>query len=131
MGASQASTDALLAAHRRITAGPRPPAVYPCDIVERAEEERENRREQDEKRRRFRGIPEEKEVELDPYDQQVRDEDEAEHRRRVAWVDALSADELATIQRQPVGWGGPGPARRADCLRGSDLSGELTKGARR
>ncbi|MFF5826043.1 hypothetical protein ACFY8Q_31610 [[Kitasatospora] papulosa] len=105
-GASPATTDALLAAYWRITAGPRPPAVYPCGVVDRAEEEREDRREQDEKRRRFRGIPEEKEVELDPYDQQLRDEEEAEHRRRVAWVDGLSADELAALQRQPVAGAG-------------------------
>ncbi|WLQ69344.1 helix-turn-helix domain-containing protein [Streptomyces glycanivorans] len=106
LGASPAATDALLAAHRRITAGPRPPAVYPCDVVDRAEEEREDRREQEEKRRRFRGIPEEKEVELDPYDQQLREEEEAEHRRRVAWVDGLSADELAALQRQSVAGAG-------------------------
>ncbi|WP_141720821.1 hypothetical protein [Streptomyces sp. Ncost-T10-10d] len=99
-GASRATADALLAAHRRIVAEPRPPAVYPCAVAE----EYEKRCEQDEKRRRFRGILEE--VELDPYDEQLRDEEEAEHRRMVAWVDGLSADELVALQRQPVAGAG-------------------------
>ncbi|MYR70871.1 predicted aconitase subunit 1, partial [Streptomyces sp. OspMP-M45] len=96
-GTSQSTTDALLAAHWRITAEPLPPAGYPCAVAERAEEERQDRREQDEKKRRFRGLPEK--VELDWYEQQLRDEEEAEHRRRVAWVEGLSADELAALQR--------------------------------
>ncbi|AWI27340.1 hypothetical protein [Streptomyces tirandamycinicus] len=101
-GASEETTTALLAARRRILAGPRPPAVYPCDIAERAEE----RRQQDEAARHWLAEPE-----LDWYDQQLRDEEEAEHRRDVAWVDQLTDDELKALQQQAADSAKPGDLR--------------------
>ncbi|MFZ4283047.1 hypothetical protein [Streptomyces rhizosphaericola] len=87
----------MLAAYRRIHAVPEPPAVYPCDIVERAENEREALHAQEEARRRYRGIA--PEPELDWYDQQLRDEEEAKRRRLEMWVDSLSDEELAALNQ--------------------------------
>ncbi|MEV7907578.1 hypothetical protein [Streptomyces anulatus] len=87
----------MLAAYRRIHAKHEPPAVYPCDIVERAENQREALHAQEEARRRYRGI--EPEPELDWYDQQLRDEEEAKQRRLEMWVDSLSDEELAALNQ--------------------------------
>ncbi|MEV3896489.1 hypothetical protein [Streptomyces anulatus] len=92
-GASRKTTGGMLAAHRRIHAKPEPPAVYTCDIVERAENERAALHAQEETRRRYRGIA--PEPELDWYDQQLRDEEEAKRRQLEVWVDSLSDEELA------------------------------------
>ncbi|MFJ4790791.1 hypothetical protein [Streptomyces sp. NPDC088794] len=97
-GAGQPTTDALLDARRRIKAGPRPLPMYPCEYVERADE----RRQQDEAARPWITV----EPEPDWYDQQLRDEEEAEHRRMTAWVDALSDDELAQMQAQAAAGAG-------------------------
>jgi hypothetical protein len=97
-GAGQSTADALLAARRRVQAGPRPPAVYPCEIVERADE----RRQQDEAARPWLAA----EPELDWYDQQLRDEEEAEYQRMTAWVDSLGDDELAKLQVQAAAGAG-------------------------
>ncbi|MFF9795312.1 hypothetical protein [Streptomyces bacillaris] len=96
-GASRKTTDGMLAAYGRIHARPEPPAVYPCDIVERAENEREALHAQEEARRRYRGIA--PEPELDWYDQQLRDEEEAKQRRLEMWVDSLSDEELAALNQ--------------------------------
>ncbi|WP_051818307.1 helix-turn-helix domain-containing protein [Kitasatospora sp. NRRL B-11411] len=84
-GAGDNVTDALIGARRRILAGPRPPAVYPCEIVERAD----SRRRQDEAARPWLAEPD-----LAPYDQWLRDEEEAEFQRQFSWVDDLTKDEL-------------------------------------
>ncbi|ANP52100.1 hypothetical protein J2Z21_009606 [Streptomyces griseochromogenes] len=38
--------------------------------------------------------------ELDWYDQQLRNEEEAEHRRKVAWINSLTQAELDELERQ-------------------------------
>ncbi|NGO88001.1 hypothetical protein [Streptomyces sp. 196(2019)] len=96
-GASRKTTGGMLAAYRRILAKAAPPAVYPCDIVERAENEREMLHAQEEARRRYRGIA--PEPELDWYDQQLRNEQEAKQRRLEMWVDSLGAEELAALDQ--------------------------------
>ncbi|ALO05632.1 hypothetical protein AQF52_8076 [Streptomyces venezuelae] len=112
-GASPKTTSGMLAAYRRIVAVPEPPAVYPCDIVERAESDREARLVQKETRLRYRGIG--PEAELDWYEEQVRDAQEAEWRRLERWVDGLSDEELAALNQQ------------AAAASGRDLRGELIK----
>lgn len=109
-GASRKTTSGMLAAYRRILAKAAPPAVYPCDIVERAENEREALHAQEEARRRYRGI--ELEPELDWYDQQLRDEAEAKRRRLEMWVDSLGDAELAALNQ-------------ATAVPGRDLRSEL------
>jgi len=99
------TTAALLAARRRILAGPRPPAAYQCDIVDRADE----RRQQDEAARPWLTSPE-----LDPYDQQLRNEDDAARRRMTAWVDSLTDDELQELQQQARPAAGTGGDLRAE-----------------
>ncbi|MFK0142711.1 hypothetical protein [Streptomyces murinus] len=79
---------ALVAARRRILAGPRPPAVYPSETADRADE----RRQENEAGCSWLAAT----VELDEYDQQLRDEEEAAFRRQAAWVDDLTDDELHT-----------------------------------
>ncbi|MGZ2361716.1 hypothetical protein LRE75_34420 [Streptomyces sp. 372A] len=96
-GASRKTTGGMLAAYRRIHAKHELPAVYPCDIVERAESEREA---QEEARRRYRGIG--PEPELDWYEQQLRDEQEAKQRRLEMWVDSLSDEEIAALGQAAV-----------------------------
>ncbi|MET9127123.1 hypothetical protein [Streptomyces sp. NPDC004528] len=93
-------------ARRRILAGPRPPAVYPCEIAELADEQRQ----MDEAGRPWLDAT----VELDEYDQQLRDEEEAVLRYATAWADELTADELRELQQQSA-------AGRA----GRDLRAEL------
>ncbi|MFD3424300.1 hypothetical protein [Streptomyces decoyicus] len=95
-GAGEDAAGALLAARRRILAGPRPPAVYPCNIVERAEE----RRQQDEAARPWLAEPE-----RDGCDQQLHDEEEAPHRRMTAWFDALDDEELQALQQSAASVG--------------------------
>ncbi|MFJ3575901.1 hypothetical protein [Streptomyces rubiginosohelvolus] len=96
-GASRRTTSGMLAAYWRILPEPEPPAVYPCDIVERAENERAALHEQEEARRRYRGNA--PEPELDRYEQQLRDAEEAERLRLEMWVDSLSAEELAVLNQ--------------------------------
>ncbi|MEU1596616.1 hypothetical protein ABZ468_28125 [Streptomyces sp. NPDC005708] len=91
IGAGEKATQALLAGHARILAGSRPLAFYPCEIVDRAEE----RRQQDEAVRSWLIEPE-----LGWDDQQLRAEEEAEHRRMIAWLDALTDAELHELQQQ-------------------------------
>lgn len=91
-GADQDVADALTAARRRILTGPRPPAVYPCDIADRADELRQDA----EATRPWQPA----EPELDANDQQLRDEEEAAPQRHAAWVDSLTDDELAILQQQ-------------------------------
>ncbi|MFD8013520.1 helix-turn-helix domain-containing protein [Streptomyces sp. NPDC058955] len=99
-GATRETTDGMLAAYRRIVAEPEPPAVYPCDIVERAERDRETHLVQEETRLRYRGIEPEPEAELDWYDEQLRDAREAEWRRLEMWVGSLGVEELAALNDQ-------------------------------
>ncbi|AXI76106.1 hypothetical protein [Peterkaempfera bronchialis] len=82
---------ALIDTRHRILAGPRPPAVYPCEIVELAD----SRRQRDEAARPWLAEPE-----LDWYDQQLRDEEEAEFQRQIAWVDDLTKDELDELAHE-------------------------------
>jgi hypothetical protein len=97
-GAGPETTTGMLAAHRRILAGPRGSALYPCEVVERAEE----RRQREETRRELLyGV----EPELDEYDQRLRDEEEGAFQRWVEWVDSLSADEFEVLQGQASGSG--------------------------
>ncbi|MET7604948.1 hypothetical protein ABZS96_20955 [Streptomyces avermitilis] len=90
-GAGEETTRALLAARARIQAGPEPQARaragYPCEIAER--------RARDTAARHW--IPDEDE--LDWYDRQLRDEEEAEHRRMTAWVDSLTDDEVQELEQ--------------------------------
>ncbi|MDX3364089.1 hypothetical protein ACIBWG_32455 [Streptomyces griseoaurantiacus] len=92
LGAGERATRALLYVRARILAGPLGPvSSYPCAMYEWVE----GRRHQDETVRSWLVEPE-----LDWYDQQLRDEEEAEHRRRVAWVDSLTEAELDELQQQ-------------------------------
>lgn len=92
IGAGEKATQALLDVRARILSGPPGPvSSYPCAVYEWVE----GRRHQDETVRSWLVEPE-----LDWYDQQLRDEEEAEHRRWVAWVDSLTDDELDELQRQ-------------------------------
>ncbi|MFF7987933.1 hypothetical protein ACFZDK_54505 [Streptomyces sp. NPDC007901] len=92
----------------RILAGPAPrlPVGYPCEIVEEAE----YRRERDAAVRHWIR-PEE---EPDWYEQQVRDEEEAEYQRMVAWVDGLTDDELEELRRVRDAAGAGLPSLRAE-----------------
>ncbi|MER6562753.1 hypothetical protein ABT300_34485 [Streptomyces sp. NPDC001027] len=93
-GAGEAVTRALLAARARVLAGspPRPRAGYPCEIAEEAE----YRRERDAAVRHWVRD----EDELNWYDRQLREEEEAEHRRAAAWADDLADDELKELQQR-------------------------------
>ncbi|WP_030382652.1 MULTISPECIES: hypothetical protein [unclassified Streptomyces] len=92
-GAGEETARALLAARARILAGPptRPSLMYPCGVVE----EVESRREQDAVVRHW--IPDEED--LDWYERQLRDEEEAEQQQAEAWVDGLTDDELEELLR--------------------------------
>lgn len=95
-GAGEETARALLAARSRILAGPRTRTFYPCEIVERAEERRQR-----EEAVRLWLVPRRKpEPELDGYDQQLRDEKEITYRRRTAWADSISDDELQDLEDQ-------------------------------
>ncbi|MGC5400720.1 hypothetical protein ACPXCP_33865 [Streptomyces sp. DT20] len=91
------ATAALLAGHRRVLNGPPPASFYPCAVVELAEEQRQR----DEAAR-----PWLTERELDWYDQQRRDEEEAGFRRRVREAEAL-LDEVGDYAEQHTGPGAP------------------------
>jgi hypothetical protein len=92
IGAGEKATRALLDGRARIQSGPPGPvSSYPCAMYEWLEV----RRHQDETVRSWLAEPE-----LDWYDQQLRDEEEAEHWRRVAWVDSLTEAELDELQQQ-------------------------------
>ncbi|WP_406729094.1 hypothetical protein WJ438_37315 [Streptomyces sp. GD-15H] len=82
-GISEETEQALLAARRRILAGPRGLEGYPCGIAERANE----RRQQDETARPWLAGTG---PELDRYDQQLRNAEEAETGRMIVWVDSLT-----------------------------------------
>ncbi|WP_405444700.1 helix-turn-helix domain-containing protein [Streptomyces erythrochromogenes] len=84
--ASEEATDTLLAGHRRILAGPQPYIFYPCAYAELAEE----RRQRDEAARPWLAEPE-----LDWYQQQLRDEEEADLQRQIDEAEA-HLDELKT-----------------------------------
>lgn len=108
-GAGEETVRALLAARARILTGPQPPprAGYPCEIAERAE----TRRTQDATVRHW--IP--ADGELDWYEQQLRDEEEAEHQSMAAWVDDLTDDELDQAQQtRPAAEAGAGRDLRAE-----------------
>ncbi|MFC8704900.1 helix-turn-helix domain-containing protein [Streptomyces anulatus] len=120
------ATAALLAGHRRVHNGPPPASFYPCAVVELAEE----RRQRDESARPWLRLTE---PELDWYDQQLRDEEEAGFRRRVREAEAL-LDELDDAEQHTgpgapaadpaAGAGSPGgtqgePARRVRAALGS------------
>ncbi|MFK0047695.1 hypothetical protein ACIQU4_27105 [Streptomyces sp. NPDC090741] len=97
-GARPKTTAGILAGHERIVGEPpvRAAGINRCDDIEHAVVERETAGEQAEKQLRYRGrVPA---AELDAYDQQRRDEEDAEHRRTVAWVDNLSDDEFEAIK---------------------------------
>ncbi|MFF4138623.1 hypothetical protein ACFY1B_45965 [Streptomyces mirabilis] len=94
--AGEETADALVAARRRILAGPRPLPAYPCDAVEEAED----RRLRDAAARPW--LADEDEEELDWYERHLVDEEDAEYRRLAAWVDDLTAEELNELQ-QPTG----------------------------
>lgn len=93
--AGEDTTRALLAARTRILAGPQPPsrAGYPCEIAERAE----TRRAQDTDVRHW--IKDEDD--LDWYQRQQRDEEEAEEWRTAVWDedDDLADDENEEAQQ--------------------------------
>ncbi|MFD5794911.1 hypothetical protein ACFWIO_15455 [Streptomyces diastatochromogenes] len=92
IGAGEKATRALLDGRARILAGPPGPASsYPCAVVEWAEA-----RQQDTETALAWRI----EPELDWYDQQLRDEEEAEPRRKVAWIDSLTEAEFDELERQ-------------------------------
>lgn len=92
IGAGEKATRVLLDGRARILAGPPgPPSSYPCAVYEWVEA----RRQEDEAIRSLFAGPE-----LDWYDQQLRDEKEAEHRRMIAWVDSLTEAELDELQQQ-------------------------------
>ncbi|MFE2130929.1 helix-turn-helix domain-containing protein [Streptomyces amritsarensis] len=77
--ASEEATDTLLAGHRRILAGPQPHIFYPCAYAELAEE----RRQRDEAARPWLA-----ERELDWYQQQLLDEEEADLQRQIDEAEA-------------------------------------------
>ncbi|MFZ4179404.1 hypothetical protein ACOZCI_34965 [Streptomyces griseoincarnatus] len=112
-GAGEETTRALLAARARIVAGPAPRARagYPCGIVEQAAEQAEEWRARDAAGRHWNRA----EDEPDWYDEQLRQEEDAEHRRMAAWVDSLTDDELKELQQA---------RNRAGA--GRDLHAELT-----
>ncbi|MFF4961428.1 hypothetical protein [Streptomyces sp. NPDC001222] len=84
IGADEKATRALLDGRARILAGPPGPlSSYPCAMYEWVE----GRRQDDQAAQSWLVEPE-----LDWYDQQLRDAEEAEHRRRVAWVDSLTCE---------------------------------------
>lgn len=120
--ASRETTDGMLAAYRRIVAEPEPPAVYLCDIVERAESDREARLVQEETKLRYCGI--EPEAELDWYDEQLRDAQEAEWRRLERWVDSLSDEELAALNHQAAA--APERDLRGELIKARDRLGETS-----
>ncbi|MFD3997150.1 hypothetical protein [Streptomyces sp. NPDC058583] len=120
--ATRETTDGMLAAYWRIVAVPEPPAVYPCDIVERAESEGDARLVQEKKKLRYRGIG--PEAELDWYEEQVRDAKEAEWRRLERWVDSLSDEELAALNHQAVA--APGRDLRGELIKARDRLGEAS-----
>ncbi|MFG3016779.1 hypothetical protein ACGFZB_41280 [Streptomyces cinerochromogenes] len=92
IGVGEKATRALLDGRSRILAGPPGPvSSYLCAVVEWAEA----RQQDNETALAWRIEPE-----LDLYDQQLRNEEEAEHRRWVAWVDSLTDGELDELQRQ-------------------------------
>ncbi|MEW2436010.1 hypothetical protein AB0952_17925 [Streptomyces caniferus] len=92
IGAGEKATRALLDVRSRILAGlPGPVSSYPCAVFDWAE----GRRQGNEAALAWRVEPE-----LDWYDQQLRDEEEAEHRRRVAWIDSLTEAEFDELERQ-------------------------------
>ncbi|MFJ1662203.1 hypothetical protein [Streptomyces anthocyanicus] len=95
--AGDEATAALLAGHRRVLNGPPPPPFYPCAVVELAEE----RRQRDEAARPWLNQPE-----LDWYDQQRRDEEEAAFRHWAREAEAL-LDELGDDAEQHTGPGAP------------------------
>ncbi|WP_217226104.1 helix-turn-helix domain-containing protein [Streptomyces anulatus] len=107
--AGDEATAALLAGHRRVLDGPPPASFYPCAVVELAEE----RRQRDEAARPWLTEPE-----LDRYDQQRHDEEEAGFRHWAREAEAL-LDELGDDGEQHTGPGAPatGPAGGAGCDR--------------
>ncbi|MFE2611155.1 hypothetical protein ACFXDI_49515 [Streptomyces mirabilis] len=88
-GADEETAGALLAALRRILAGPRPPAMYSCDLADRADE----RRQQDEAARPWLTVQE-----LDPHDQQLRNTEDPARRSMTVWVEDLTDDERQELQ---------------------------------
>ncbi|KFG71148.1 helix-turn-helix domain-containing protein [Streptomyces mutabilis] len=90
--AGDEATAALLAGHRRVLNGPPPHSFYPCAYAEEAEA----RRQRDEAARPWLT---ETEPELDWYDQQLHDEEEADFQRLVdeaeAYLDELQDNERA------------------------------------
>ncbi|MEW5655274.1 hypothetical protein ABGT92_08045 [Streptomyces cinereoruber] len=123
-GASPKTTSGMLAAYRRIVPVPEPPTVSLCDVVERAESEREARLVQEETRLRYRGIEPEPEVELDWYEEQVRDAREAEWQRLERWVDSLSDEELAALNQQAAA--AAGRDLRRELIKARDRLGEAS-----
>ncbi|MEU1667060.1 hypothetical protein ABZ547_26345 [Streptomyces sparsogenes] len=92
LGAGEKSTRALLDGRERILAEPPGPlSSYPCAMYEWLDE----RRQRNEAALAWRVEPE-----LDWYDQQLRDEEEAEHRRMIAWIDSLTEAEFDELERQ-------------------------------
>ncbi|MFE4529022.1 hypothetical protein ACFRMO_32820 [Streptomyces anulatus] len=91
--AGDEATAAGLAGHRRVLNGPTPASFYPCAVVELAEE----RRQRDEAARPWLNEPE-----LDWYDQQRRDKEEAGFRRWAREAEAL-LDELGDDAEQHTG----------------------------
>ncbi|MFF5522501.1 hypothetical protein [Streptomyces coeruleorubidus] len=88
---------------------PQPPSSYPCAMFDWAE----MRRQESEVVRSWLVEPE-----LHWYDQQLRDEEEAEHRRRVAWVVLTDAelDEPQQQARSAAGVHGDLRSMRAACV---------------
>ncbi|MFI8834885.1 hypothetical protein ACIGPN_28215 [Streptomyces afghaniensis] len=113
-GAGEETTRALLAARARILAGHGPSLMYPCGVVEEAEA----RREQDAAVRHWIRDADE----LDWYEQQLRNEAEAEQRGAQAWVDDLTDDELEELQRDAAGAGRSG--LRAELAAAARSAGE-------
>ncbi|MBV7674237.1 hypothetical protein STHAL_32845 [Streptomyces halstedii] len=98
--AGDEATTALLAGHRRVLDGPPAPPFYRCAVAELAQE----RRQRDEAARPWLAA----EPELDWYDQQLRDEEEAAFRRWAREAEAL-LDELDDDAEQHTGPATAGP----------------------
>ncbi|MGW1290726.1 hypothetical protein ACWD4N_46015, partial [Streptomyces sp. NPDC002586] len=117
--ACHASKDAVWALHaaRWRILNPPAPAVYPCEIVDRAEK----RRLADEAARPWLA----RESEPDAYDEQLLDEEQAAAKHMIAWVDTLTDDEIEALQHQAAaGDGRDLRAELADFLARIRTSGE-------
>lgn len=90
--------------------------MYPCGVVEEAEA----RCEQDAAVRRWIRDGDE----LDWYERQLRDEEEAQQRRTEAWLDDLTDDELEELQQARDAAGAGLSSLRAELVAYARATGE-------